>query len=139
MKAELPRPEHFSYQTHRRQVVRQIILPVALAAVAMIGMIVLISFAAFRDGGDVGRWAAISTIWIVIPILLAGLVFLAILAGLIYLVARLLGILPVYTGMAQDYVHRVRGYIVRGADMVVRPVIAIEGFVEYVKALFGRK
>jgi hypothetical protein len=104
----------------------------------MIAMIVIISLATFRDNGDVGRWAAVSTIWIVIPILLAGLLFLAILIGLIYLVARLLGILPTYTGKAQDYVYIAQSYIKRGADMAAKPIIAIEGFLEYFKALFGR-
>ena len=43
------------------------------------------------------RWAAISTIWIVIPIMIVSLIFLALLAGIIYLFARLLGITPIYT------------------------------------------
>ena len=32
------------------------------------------------DGGDVARWSAVSTIWIVIPILFGLLIFLALLA-----------------------------------------------------------
>jgi uncharacterized membrane protein len=135
---ELPHPEHYSYQLHRRQRTTQIILPVALSVVALIGMIVLISIATFKSNGDVSRWAAISTIWIVIPILLAGLIVLAILIGLIYLMARALGALPHYTGIAQDYVHLAQGYIVRGANMVVKPMIALEGFIENVKAFFER-
>ena len=86
----------------------QIILPVVLSALVLIGMIVLISFATFKSGGDVGRWAAISTIWIIIPALIAGLIVLAILIGLIYLMARALGALPHYTGIAQDYVYIAR-------------------------------
>jgi hypothetical protein len=104
----------------------------------MIAMIVIISLATFRDNGDVGRWAAVSTIWIVIPIMLAGLILLALLIGLIYLIARLLGILPTYTGMAQDYVYKARGYIIRGADLAAKPIIAIEGFLANFKAFFGR-
>jgi hypothetical protein len=139
MKAILPKPQHFSYKAHRKQVVTQIILPVAVAGLLMIALIVLISLSTFRGNGDAGRWAAISTIWIVIPIMLAGLIFLALLIGLIYLFARLLGILPAYTGKAQDYAYKARGYIVRGADMAVKPIIALEVFLENVRAFFGRK
>jgi hypothetical protein len=138
MKAQLPRPEHYSYQLHRKQRTTQIILPMVISALVMIGMVVLISFATFKSNGDVSRWAAISTIWIVIPILLAGLIVLAILIGLIYLMARALGALPHYTGIAQDYVYIAQGYIIRGADMVVKPMIALESFIEKVKAFFER-
>jgi hypothetical protein len=40
--------------------------------------------------------------------------------------------------MAQEYVNLARGYIIRGADMVVKPVIALEGFIERAKAFFER-
>jgi hypothetical protein len=138
MKAKLPHPQHYSYQLHRRQRTTQIILPMVFSALALIGIIVLISLATFKSNGDVSRWAAISTIWIVIPILIGGLIVLAILIGLIYLMARALGALPHYTGIAQDYVYIAQSYIIRGANMVVKPVIALEGFIENVKAFFER-
>lgn len=138
MKAQLPHPEHYSYQLHRKQRTTQIILPVVFGTVILIGMIVLVSLATFKSNGDVARWAAISTIWIVIPILIAGLLLLALLIGLIYLMARALGDLPHYTGIAQDYVYIARGYIVRGADMAAKPIIALGSFVEYIKAFLER-
>lgn len=138
MKAQLPHPEHFSYRLHRRQRTMQIILPVIISAFFFIGMIVLVSLGTFNSNGDVSRWAAISTIWVIIPALLAGLIVLVILVGLIYLMARALSSLPLYTGIAQDYVYLAQRYIIRGADMVVKPVIALDGFIENVKAFFGR-
>lgn len=139
MKATLPRYEHESYLRHRKQLMRQIILPVAFASLLMIVLIVLICIATFRDNGDVGRWAAISTIWIVIPIMFAGLITLAILGGLVYLMARLLGVLPTYTGLAQDYVQLGALYIQRFAEAAVKPVFAVDGLAAYLKAIFGRK
>lgn len=131
-------PEHYSYLKHRRQVMRQVVLPVVLSALALVGMIVWISVATFQQGGDVGRWAAISTIWIIVPMLVAGLVALAILGGLIYLMARALKAIPYYTGIAQDYVFIARGYIVRGADMAVKPILALDGWLQTAKAFFER-
>ena len=138
MKAQLPQPVHSSYLRYRKQRATQIILPVVISAVLMVALIVLISFVTFKSDGDVGRWAAISTIWIIIPTLLAGLIFLAILIGLIYLMVRALSALPYYTGIAQDYVYKAKAYIIRGADMAVKPVIAIDGFIENIKAFFER-
>lgn len=138
MKVKLPHHEHYSYQQHRKQRVTQVILPVMISALLMIAMIALVSLATFRSGGDVGRWAAISTIWIVIPILLAGLILLLVLIGLIYLMARALTGLPYYTGIAQDYVYKARGYIIRAADMAAKPILALDGWLESIKAFFGR-
>ena len=146
MKAQLPHhfdrlsapPEHYSYQLHRKQRNMQIILPVVFGAIVLVGMIVLVSLATFRSNGDVGRWAAISTMWIIIPILLTGLILLAILIGLIYLMLRALGALPHYTGIAQDYVYKAQAYIIHAADMAVKPIFVLDGYIENIKAFFER-
>lgn len=139
MKAQIPqRPEHYSYLKHRKQRVTQIILPVIISTLVFIGFIIWVSFATFNQGGDVGRWAAISTIWIVIPVMVAGLIVLALLIGLIYLMARAIGGLPYYTGIAQEYVFIAEGYIKRAANMAVKPIIAINGWLETIKAFFEK-
>jgi hypothetical protein len=139
MKDVVPEPVHESYRRHRRQRTSQILLPMVLAAILFIGMIVLVNIATFRDHGDVGRWAAISTIWIVIPVCISGFIFLALLGGLVYLMARLLGVAPTYTGMAQDFVHKLAIRIRRAADMAVKPVFSVNGFGASLNALLGRK
>ena len=135
---ELPHPEHYSYQLHRKQRTMQIILPVVLSAVVFIGITILICVATFKSNGDVARWAEISTIWISIPIIVTGLIILVILIGLIYGLVRALAVLPTYTSMAQDYIYIARSYIIRGADMAVKPIIDLEGFIENIKAFFER-
>ena len=138
MKAKLPQPVHESYLKHRKQMVWQIIFPMVLTFILFIAVIVLISLATFRDGGDVARWAAVSTIWIVIPILVGLLVVLALLGGLIYLLARLLNIAPTYTGLVQDYVYLAESYIKRGTETVVRQVINIQGVFASVQRFFKK-
>jgi hypothetical protein len=138
MKAKLPSPAHYSHQLHRKQRLTQIILPMAISVLVLVGVSVLISLATFQSDGDVSRWAAVSTIWIVIPVLLAGLILLGILSGLIYLLARTLRVLPRYTSLAQNYAFIAQSYIVRAADGVVKPVIALEGFIKNIKAFFER-
>ena len=138
MKATLPKPEHLSYKRHRKQTMNQIVLPVVLSALVMIALIVLISLSTFRADGDVGRWAAISTIWLVIPVMLAGLIVLAILVGLIYLMARGLQIIPTYTGLAQEYVAKARWHIMRGAHMIFKPFLVIEGWSASIQEFFRK-
>jgi hypothetical protein len=138
MKVKLPHPEHYSYQLHRKQRVTQIILPVVIAALLMVGMIVLLSLVSSNGGGDVSRWAAISTIWIIIPIMVVGVIFLAIIIGFIYLMTLLMATLPYYSGRAQDYVYIARGYIIRWADMAVKPIIALGGYLETIRAFLER-
>lgn len=139
-KAQLPSPaEHPSFQKHRRELWTQILVPVIIAALALVAVIVLIALATFRSGGDVARWAAISTIWIVIPILILSLIFLVLLAALIYGMASLLKLIPPYTGYAQRIVWRAQGYIQRGADIVARPVLGLEGALATIRSFFGMK
>jgi hypothetical protein len=52
--------------------------------------------------------------------------------------ARALSALPHYTAIAQDYVYKAKAYIIRAADMVAKPVIAIDGFIENIKVFFER-
>jgi hypothetical protein len=139
MKAQIPQPVHESYRNHRRQLVWQILLPVVLAALLIVGLTVLVNIATFTANGDVERWAAIATIWIVVPIMIVSLILIALLTGLVYLMKQLLRITPTYTGRAQDFVHKIAMHIKRIADAIVKPVLFIDGIGASVKRLAGRK
>ena len=116
----------------------QIILPIVLTSLLIVALIVLINVATFRDGGDVARWAAISTIWIVAPLMILMLIFIALLGGLVYLMKRLLNITPTYTGLAQDYVYLAVGYIKRATDALVQPVLQLNGILASLIAFFEK-
>ena len=139
MKAVFPEPVHESYRRHRSQRTVQILLPVILAAIVFIAVVVLVIVATANGTGDVGRWAAISTIWIAIPTCLLGFIMLALFWGLVYLMGRLLGIAPRYTGKAQNFFQKLAIRIRRAADVTVKPVFAVNGFGATIKALLGRK
>jgi hypothetical protein len=129
---------HESYLKHRKQVTWQIIFPIVLTAVLFIALIVIINLATFRENGDVARWAAISTIWIVIPIMIGLLIFLALLIGIVYLLAKLLHLTPAYTGLAQDYVFRAAGYIKRALDAVAKQILEINGVLASIQKFFKK-
>jgi hypothetical protein len=139
MKAVLPKPVHESYKRHRRQLMSQIILPMALTGLVFIGLIVLISVSTFSGNGDVARWAAISSMWLASHVFVLEFIFLALLVGMIYLLGRLLGITPTYTEKAQDFVHKLMIRIRLLADKLVKPVIFWDSVGASINRLVGRK
>jgi len=139
-KAQLPSPsDHPSFHKHRRQLWTQILVPLLLSFVALAALGAFVGFAASNSNPDLSRWAAISTIWIVIPFMVAGVLFLAIFGGLIYLMGRFIKVIPPYTGRAQKIIWRIEGIVKRGADAVVRPIFGLEGATATIKKLFGMK
>ncbi len=139
-KARIPSPaEHPSYQKHRRELWTKILVPMLVAVALIIAIATLTSIATFRDDGDVARWAAISAIWIVIPIMAAGLLFLLVFLAIIYGMARLLASIPAYTGQAQKFVWRIEGYIQRGTQQAVRPILALGSLLASLKRFAGIK
>lgn len=128
-KPPLPKPVHTSYLQHRKDVMQKIVLPLAAATVLVIVICVLIAIHAFRGGqSDVALWAAISTIWIIIPLMVMALVVVILLFGLVYLLARLLGVTPHYTGLAQHYMLWFNVQLRLLADKMSAPVIGIKAW-----------
>jgi hypothetical protein len=136
MKSIAPRRtnNHPSFQLHRKQVWTQILLPIFLAPMVFVAVIVITSLATFRDNGDVGRWAAISTIWLVLPVMIAGLIFLILLIAMIYLLSRLTKIIPPYSYQAQRIVDRIESGVKRFAQMFRKPALALQEISRLVRA-----
>lgn len=110
-----------------------------LSSVLCVGLVVLISIATFNWGGDVQRWADISTMWIAVPFMLELLIVLAVIAGLVYLLAKLLDITPRYTVIAQDFMYKVVAYVKKFADAVAKPVISINSIGASINRFLGRE
>ena len=139
-KARLPSSaEHPSYLKYRRELWTKILIPMLAAVTLIVAVAVLTGFAASHENSEVSRWAAISTIWIVIPVMAAGLLLLLVFIAILYGMARLLALIPTYTGQAQKIVWRIEGAIKRGADMAVKPILALGGITATLKRLFGSK
>ena len=131
--------DHASYRNHRRQTWTHILLPLILASLVFLAAIVAACVSAFGGQGDVGRWAAISTIWLILPGLLLELMALAALVAVIYLVGRLRGAIPVYSRLAQRAFSRAESATKRGSEMVRSPKLAAQGFVGFVRSRFERR
>jgi predicted PurR-regulated permease PerM len=137
-KLPVPRPDRASYLKHKRETYRQILLPVILSILLMIGMFVLVAYSTFAADGDVERWAAVSTIWLVIPWMVTLLVVMAALSGAVYGLQRLLKATPEYTGTAQQIVLRINAKAQWYAKELTDRVIRFRAWVDTLQSFFKR-
>jgi hypothetical protein len=134
-----PKPVHESYLKHRREYRWKILAPVIAASVLCVLCSGLAYVATFGYGGDVTLWAQIAEIWLAIPTIIFLIVIFAMVGGTVYLMARLLSVLPRYTFMAQDLSYKMKAYVRRGADAVARPVIFLDSLGASINRIFGKR
>ena len=132
-----------SYQRHKRQSFWQVLLPVLLCVlIVLTGLVFLVLNATKGDpAGQLSGWADTSLVWMLLPVLGLGLLAVLLLGGLIYLLARLLKILPIYSALVQRYFaigeSWVKNVIARG----IKPVLTAKGYQagagQFLKSLFS--
>ena len=137
-KFPIPRPDRASFLKHKRETNRQILLPVILSTLLIVALFILVAYSTFTPSGDVARWAAISTIWIVIPLMVFLLIVLMMLAGMVYGMQRLLKTAPDYTGLAQEYVLKITARIQQYAAEITDRVIRFRTWVDTIQAFLKR-
>ncbi len=132
------RPQHPSYRRHRSQVAWQILLPVILGGVLLVAAAVLVWLRTFKGNGDVGRWAAISTIWLTLPVMLGGLVILVVLVALAWLLGRAAGLIPPYSLQAQLFTSKMAAAARRVDQYGHRPTLIIPEIGKLIKNVFRK-
>lgn len=127
MTASPPRkvPSHTSYRRHQRQVRIQILLPMILGAAALMAAPLAVWFTVMDAGGDVSRWAAISTMWLLIPVMIGALILLVAVSALAYLTARISGWIPAYSYRIQRIALRAQDGTRRATELIRKPVLAV--------------
>jgi hypothetical protein len=131
----LPERNPVTHKAHGRQVLWQITLPLALGVVAVLVLAVL---AGLASEAEAGLWADISIIFLLIPTMFVALLFLLLVAGIIYALLRLLQILPRYALIAQNFVYKVEHRARSGANLAAEPILRYHSFVAAVRTLFRR-
>ena len=106
----------------RRQVWKQIYLPVGIGVLVLVGMVVGVSWIGV---GTTGVWADVSLVLILLPAFLLGLVGLIILVGLTYVLLQLIYLLPGPLHRLQAEIERLGKATRRGADVIVRPIFML--------------
>ena len=124
----LPERNPQTHAAHRRDVLRQITLPLVIGSLLLVAGMALVIIAAAGANGEVRRWADLSLIWLILPALIFSLLILGLLFGLTYLVSKLLGILPGYARLVQDGYTGLTGKVMHLSDALVLPVLKLKGW-----------
>ncbi len=119
-----PQRNRITKAMHRSEMLWQVILPTVVGFLLVAFLAVLLARA---EVADASQWADVSLIWLVLPVLLLGLIPLAILGALIYLVTRLLAVLPIGAFRLQKAVIEVEARVRIGTDKAADPIIRLRG------------
>lgn len=115
-----------AYQDHKRQKTWQILFPVIFLSLVMVAVIVLLIITTGASGNTQDtHWANISLIWMLLPTIVASLIFLALLGGLVYLMAKLLKVTPLYAAKGQYYARRASEIARTLGDKAVSPILSV--------------
>jgi hypothetical protein len=130
----LPERNPQTHAAHRRDVLRQITLPLVIGSLLLVACMALVIIAAAGGNGEVRRWADVSLVWLILPALFFALLMLGLLIGITYLVSKLLGVLPGYARLVQDGYTALTGKVMHLSDALILPVLKLKGW-----AAAGRK
>ncbi len=108
---------------HRREVAWQITLPLVLGFLLVAGLAVALGLLGV---GDTSRWADISVMWMLLPLLVLALIPLALLIALIYGLVRLLAVLPGWAFQAQKAIAQAAQFVRQVADRLTEPFMRVE-------------
>ena len=121
-----------TYEAHRRQVIWQIYLPIAV----VIGLVLVAAFLVIlAPTMEISRWADISLIFLISISMVSAVIFLALNIISIIGTRRALQILPYYLFMAQGFTFRLRSRLLRLSDQAVEPILWTKSKFASVKAL----
>lgn len=114
-----------THQKHRQEVLWQITLPLGIGLLLtflLMGLIVSAS------SSSVDRWADISLIWLLLPLLFVALILLLLTGSLVLAVTWLLKKLPVWASQIDHYFIVVGLYTRLYSDKAVEPVLRVHAF-----------
>jgi len=129
------RPE----QLHKEQVLLQILVPVLLGSIICLLSLVLLLTATSNSGQTLQQWAQIATMFLIGPLLLCGLIFLAITILFNKLSGDLNGALPVILLRIRLKILGFNMSIQNAAQQPTRPLIFLKSIFAGIKAVFPKK
>jgi len=122
---------------HRRQRALLIWLPLGLAVVILVGLAAWLVLSAGSMGPALVKLSDVSAIWLILPLCLAGLFFLILMCGVIYLNLVIYRKLPVLDRKVLAVFRLIQNGIRRGADQTVSPIYGINSWSASVRSLLN--
>jgi hypothetical protein len=114
-----------TYQSHRKQVLWQITIPLVIGAVIILILAVLVTTGSPQTAS---LWADISLVWLIIPVMIVSLILLVLLAGLAYAVIWLVRTIPGYAMQAQNFMIMIASQVEKLGNVIVEPILRLNAF-----------
>jgi uncharacterized membrane protein YhdT len=114
-----------THALHQREVFWQISLPLVIGILVLVAAVVAIVLSATQPVTDLGRWADVSLMWIILPSLFFALIMLAITIGLVIGVSLLLRIVPRYARILQLYFELGKGKVSQLTNLLAEPILRV--------------
>lgn len=127
-KFQLPKRNPLTHAAHRREVFWQITFPFLIALIILLGLVGGVIFAGVQGAAEVSRWADVSLIWLLPPLLIFLIVLLLLLVGVAFLVTKLLGLIPGYARLVQDFFVLIHLRVRSISDKLVEPILKLHSF-----------
>ncbi len=124
-----------TYQKHRREVFWQITLPTAVGGMLLFGLGIGAVVAAVQSQGDISRWSHISLILLILPTMFMGLILIIVLAGVIYLLTKLLVGTPYFANRVQDIFSLIGIRVEKVSQAAAIPFLRLSSFAAALRAL----
>ncbi len=115
----------------------QIIFPTIIGTIVILLVCVWVVMGV--GAGNITRFAELSTVLLVIPVLFFSLISLFVLGALIYLVVRLMHGLPSITSRILEFLEKIREVVGKISDFVVKPVIQPTAILRGIREVLPRK
>jgi hypothetical protein len=129
----MPERNTLTQREHAREVLWQITIPLVIGVVIVLALAVL--SVVMLDEAEASLWADISLIFLLIPLMLVSLLLMALLSGVIYMLLRLLKVIPPYARKVQDFAYRIEQRARSGANAAAEPILRVNSVVAGYQAL----
>jgi hypothetical protein len=130
-----------THAEHRREAFWQITFPLVIGILLLLAAVAVIILSATQPVTDVGRWADVSLMWLILPSLFFALILLVLLIGFVYLISYLLRLIPHYALVVQLYFEAGKNKISQLSNLSIEPILRIRAIWAAMRyaARLGRK
>jgi len=115
----------------------QIIFPAVLGTIFV--LLICIWVASGVGAGNISRFAELSTVLLILPVLFFSLIILVILGACVVLSVKIIRGLPPITNRVVEFLDKIRDGTSKISEIIVQPVIQPTAYLKGFKAIFSRE
>lgn len=119
-------PVRYAEKLHKTELIWQILIPVLVCILAAIGIGILTIFTSVNNPGMNDKWAQISLVFLILPLLFIGLILLVVIIITSRLITKTQRFLPPQFNKLDHLVKSVQAFTGTTVNKATTPIIAIQ-------------